>query len=171
MTISMYKISVPVFVQFLTAQSGVLDKGAAYAEAKKVDPSFFLNMRLSPNMYPLVKQVQMAATHAMRATGELAGVQTPQFPNTEASFAELKERIATAVDFVKGFKPEQIDGTEDKKITMKFGSTPREYTGQTLLLGFSLPNFYFHCTTAYDILRHCGVELVKRDFMGTPVSQ
>src|SRR3982074_3757541 len=108
MTISMYKISVPIFVQFLTAQSGVLDKAATYAEAKKVDPSFFLNMRLFPDMYPLVRQVQMAATPAMRATGELAGVQVPQLPNTEASFAELKDRIAKAVDYVKGFKPEQI---------------------------------------------------------------
>jgi hypothetical protein len=167
----MYTISVPIFAKHLTAQAGVLDKAAAYAEAKKVDPSFFLNMRLFPDMYPLVKQVQMATTHAIRATGELAGVQTPQLPNTEATFAELKDRIAKAVDFVQGIKPEQIDGSEDRKITFKFGATPREYTGRTLLLNFSLPNFFFHCTTAYDILRHCGVELVKRDFMGTPVSQ
>jgi len=170
MTISMYKISVPIFVQHLTAQSGLLDKAAAYADAKKVDPSFFLNMRLFPDMYPYARQVQTATTHALRATGELAGAQVPQLPNTEATFAELKARIAKTVDYVKGFRPEQIDGTEDKEITLKFGSNERKYTGQTMLLNFSLPNFYFHCTTAYDILRHCGLELVKRDFMGTPVT-
>jgi hypothetical protein len=166
----MYKISVPIFAQHLTAQSGVLEKGAAFAEARKIEPAVILNTRLFPNMYPLVKQVQTATQHAIRCTAELAGVKSLDLPTTETSFDELKSRIAKTVDFLKGFKPEQIDGTEEKKITMKFGQTPREYTGQSLLLGFSLPNFYFHCATAYDILRHCGVELVKRDFMGTPAN-
>src|SRR5207302_9560534 len=100
----------------------------------------------------------------------LAGVTMPDMPNTETTLAELKARLAKTIDFVKGFKPAQIDGTEDKDITLTFGSNERKFKGQGLLLNFILPNFYFHCTTAYDLLRHCGVELGKRDFMGTPVS-
>jgi len=98
------------------------------------------------------------------------GVPMPDMPNTEASFAELKARLARTIDFVKGFKPAQIDGTEDKEITIKLGANERKFTGQGLLLNFILPNFYFHCSTAYDILRHCGIELAKRDFMSTPVN-
>jgi uncharacterized protein len=106
----------------------------------------------------------------VRAVSALAGAEPLALPNTETSFAELKARIAKTIDYVKGFKPAQIDGTEDKDITLKMGSGERKFTGQGLLLGHILPNFYFHCTTAYDILRHCGVELGKRDFMGTPVN-
>jgi hypothetical protein len=170
MTVSMYKISVPIFVQFLTAQSGCIDKAVAHVEAKQLDPNFLLNMRLYPDMYPYSRQVQQATTHAMRACSALAGAEMPNMPNTEASFAELKARVDKAVGFVKGFRPEQIDGTEDKDITLKLGANERKFTGQGLLLNFILPNFYFHCTTAYDILRHCGIELGKRDFMSQPVS-
>ena len=170
MTISMYKVSVPIFVQFLTAQSGCIDKLAAVCEAKQLDPNFFLNMRLYPDMYPYVRQVQQASTHAARCCSALAGVPMPDMPNTEASFAELKARLARTIDFVKGFKPAQIDGTEDKEITIKLGANERKFNGQSLLLNFILPNFYFHCSTAYDILRHCGIELAKRDFMSTPVN-
>jgi hypothetical protein len=170
MSISMYKSSVPIFVQFLTSLSAVLDKAAAFAEAKKVDPSVLLNTRLAPDMFPLVRQVRAATDHAVNGCGRLAGVQLPNFSNNEASIPELKDRIGKTIDFLKSLKPGQIDGTEDKEI--KF-TTPagavREFTGQSLLLNNSLPHFYFHCTTAYDILRHCGVELGKRDYMGTPV--
>jgi hypothetical protein len=171
MTVSMYKISVPIFVQFLTALGAVLDKAAAHCEGKKIDPSALLGARLFPDMFPLLRQVRAATDHAVSATARLAGAEPLVFPNTETTFAELGERIAKAIDFVKGFKPAQLDGTEDKaiKITFPSGAT-RDFTGQSLLLGNSLPNFYFHCTTAYDILRQCGVELGKRDFMGTPVS-
>jgi hypothetical protein len=171
MTVSMYKISVPIFVQFLTALDAVLEKSAAHCEAKKIEPAAMLNTRLFPDMYPLVRQVRAATDHAVNATARLAGAEPPSFTNTEASFAELRERIAKAVDFVKGFGAAQIDGSEDKaiKITFPSGAT-RDFTGQSLLLGNSLPNFYFHCTTAYDIVRQCGVELGKRDFMGTPVT-
>ena len=171
MTISMYKISVPIFVQFLTSLSAVLDKTAAHCEAKKIDPSALLNTRLFPDMFPLLRQVRAASDHAVNATARLAGVEPPAFANTEAGIPELKERLAKSIEFVKNFKPAQIDGSEDKaiKITFPSGAT-REFTGQSLLLNNSLPNFFFHCTTAYDILRHCGVELGKRDFMGTPVS-
>ena len=169
MPISMYKCSVPIFVQFLTAQSNCIDKLQAAIDAKQLDPNFFLNMRFAPDMYPYVRQVQQASTHAARCCSALAGVEMPHLPNTETSLAELKGRLAKVIDFCKGFKPAQIDGTEDKDITLKLGNNERKFTGQALLLNFILPNFYFHCTTAYDILRHCGLELGKRDFMGTPV--
>jgi len=171
MTVSMYKISVPIFVQFLTSLSTVLDKAAAYCEAKKIEPSALLNARLFPDMFPLARQVRAATDHAVSATARLAGVEPPASGNTEASFPELKQRVEKAIAFIKDFKAAQIDGSEDKaiKITFPSGAT-RDFTGQSLLLNNSLPNFYFHCTTAYDILRHCGVELGKRDFMGTPVS-
>jgi hypothetical protein len=171
MTISMYKASVPVFVQFLTSLSAVLDKAAAYAEAKKVEPAVLLNTRLAPDMFPLVRQVRAATDHAISACGRLAGADMPSFSDTEATIPELKDRIAKTIDFLKSLKPAQIDGSEDKEIKIKFPSgATREFTGQSLLLTGSLPNFYFHCTTAYDILRHCGIELGKRDFIGTPVS-
>jgi hypothetical protein len=167
----MYKISVPIFVQFLTSLSAVLDKTAAYAEAKKVEPSVLLNTRLAPDMFPLGRQVRAATDHAINAGGRLAGVALPELPNADATIPELKDRIAKTIDFLKGLKPAQIDGSEDKEIKITFPSgAVREFTGQSLLLNNSLPNFYFHCTTAYDILRHCGIELGKRDFMGTPVS-
>src|SRR5262249_36055633 len=171
MTISLYKTSVPIFVQFLTSLSAVLDKAAAFAEAKKVDPSVLLNTRLAPDMFPLVRQVRAATDHALNAGGRLAGVELPKFANDETTIPQLKDRIAKTIDFLKGLKPAQIDGTEDKEIKIVFPSgASRDFTGQSLLLNNSLPNFYFHCTTAYDILRHCGVELGKRDFMGTPVA-
>ena len=170
MTISMYQASVPVLVQFLISLSAVLDKAAAHAEGRKIDPSVLLNMRLYPDMFPLVRQVRAATDHAVNAGGRLAGAELPTFANTEASIPELKERIAEAIEFLKGLKPSQIDGSEDKEIKITFPSgATREFTGQMFLLNQTLPNFYFHCTTAYDILRHCGVELGKRDFMGTPV--
>ena len=162
MTVSMYKISAPIFVQFLTSLSGVLDKTAAYCEAKKVEPSALLTARLSPDMYPLARQV--------RAASALAGSEMLNLPNTETSFDELKGRLAKANDYLRGFKPAQIDGTEDKDITLKLGTNERKFTGQGLLLNFILPNFYFHCTTAYDILRHRGIELGKRDFMSQPAN-
>ena len=169
MTVSMYKISVPIFVQLLTALSACLDKAAAHAEAKQIDPAFLINMRLAPDMFPLWRQVQQATAHAIRACSALAGTEALNIPGTDASFADLKTRLTKTIDYVKNFKPAQIDGTEDKDITLKFGANERKFTGQGLLLNHVLPNFYFHCTTAYDILRHCGVELAKRDFMGAPV--
>jgi hypothetical protein len=170
MTVSMYKISVPIFMQFLTGLSAVLDKAAAHAEAKKIEPSVLLNTRLAPDMYPLLRQVRAATDHAISACGRLAGADLPTFANTEATIPELKDRIAKTIEFLKSLKPAQIDGSEDKEIKITFPSgAVREFTGQSLLLNNSLPNFYFHCTTAYDILRHCGLEIGKRDFMGTPV--
>ncbi|MEX0752787.1 MAG: DUF1993 domain-containing protein [Xanthobacteraceae bacterium] len=168
MPISMYSVTVPVFIQHLNALSGILDKAAAHAEAKKVDPSVLLGMRLYPDMYSMGRQVQEATRHAARVTSALASVDAPDLPNTETTIPELKARIAKTVAFLQGLKPAQIDGSDGKEIKLKFSSGERTYTGLSLLLGHSLPNFYFHCTTAYDILRHAGVELVKRDFIGTP---
>jgi len=122
MTISMYKTSVPIFVQFLTSLSAVLDKAAAFAEAKKVEPSVLLNTRLAPDMFPLVRQVRAATDHAVNAGARLAGIEPPSFSNTEATIPELKERIAKAVDFLKGLKPTQVDGSEDKEIKITFPS-------------------------------------------------
>jgi hypothetical protein len=170
MTISMYKASAPIFVQFLTSLSAVLDKAAAHAEAKKIDPAVLLNGRLYPDMFPLARQVREATNHAASACGRVASTNPLTFNNTEASIPDLKERIAKTIDFIKSLKPTQIDGTEDKEITMKFTSGERKFTGQAFLLNFGLPNFFFHYTTAYDILRSCGVEVGKRDFMGTPVT-
>ncbi|MCC6888472.1 MAG: DUF1993 domain-containing protein [Hyphomicrobiales bacterium] len=167
---SMYKVSVPIFAQFLTAQSNCIDKALAHIEAKQLDAGFLFNMRLFPDMYPYSRQVQQATTHAVRCCSALAGKEMPDMANTETDFAQLKARVGRAIDYVKGFTPAQIDGSEDKDITIKFGNNERKFTGQSLLLNSILPNFYFHCTTAYDILRHCGVELGKRDFMSQPVN-
>jgi uncharacterized protein len=148
MTISMYKTSVPIFVQFLTSMSAVFDKAAAHCEAKKIEPATLLNMRLYPDMFPLVRQLRAVTDHAISGTARLAGAELITFPNNEASFPEVKDRIAKAIDFVKSFKPAQIDGTEDREIVVKFSSGERKFKGQAFLLNFCLPNFYFHATTA-----------------------
>jgi hypothetical protein len=166
MTISMYQASAPVYVQFLKAVSHVLDKGAAFAEQRKLDPAMLLQARLYPDMHPLVKQVQIFTDQATRAISRLAGVEPPAFPDTETTFAELKTRIEKAIAHVESFKPEQIDGSEDRDIVMKSPRGDMNFKGQQYLLGFSLPNLFFHATTTYSILRHVGVELGKMDFMG-----
>src|SRR5215216_6101236 len=169
MTISMYQASVPVLVQFLTSLSAVLDKAAAHAEARKIDPSVLLNMRLAPDMFPLVRQVRAATDHAANAAARLSGKEPLKFANDETTLAQLKDRIAKTIEFLKSVKASEVDGTEAKEIKITFPSGQvREFTGQSLLLGNALPNFYFHATTAYDIVRQCGVEVGKRDFMGTP---
>jgi uncharacterized protein len=170
MPISMYKASVPIFVQFLTSMSAVLDKASAFAEARKIDEGVLLSTRLYPDMFPLSRQLEQMTVHACRACAELSGTSAPAFESNNASFAALKARIGKAADFVKGIKPEQIDGTEDKEIVMKFGAHEAKFTGQSFLLNFSLPNFYFHATVAYAILRSIGLEIGKRDFIGTPPS-
>jgi uncharacterized protein len=171
-TISMHQSSVGVFTHFLGNLSDLLDHAAAHAESRKIDPSILLNARLYPNMYDLARQVGEANRHAILACALLADADPPVFGDTEPDFAELKARIAAARDFVTGIRPAQIDGAADKEVVFTFrnGST-RKFTGRSLLLTFSVPQFFFHVTTAYDILRHCGVDLVKKDFLGTPDSQ
>lgn len=168
MTISMYQASVPVYLQYLNSISAVLDKGAAFAEAKKIDPAVLLQTRLYPDMHPLVKQVQIFTDQATRGVSRLAGVEPPPFPDTEASFADLKARIAKAIAHVESFKPDQIDGSESREIVMKTPRGDLTFKGLQYLLGFSLPNFFFHATTTYAVLRHVGVEIGKMDFMGGP---
>jgi hypothetical protein len=167
----MHQASVEVFTQFLGSMSDILDHAASYAEAKKIDPSILLNARLYPNMYNLTRQVGEANRHAVLACALLAGVEAPAFPDAEPDLPELKARIATVVAFMRSMRPAAINGTENKRVifTFKNGST-REFTGLSLLLTFSVPQFFFHITTAYDILRHCGVDLVKKDFLGKPIS-
>jgi len=168
-TISMYRSSVGVFSQFLGSLSDLLDHGANYAEARKIDPSILLDARLYPNMYNLARQVGEAIRHAVLGCSLLAGVEPPIFPDAQADIPELKARITTAMDFIRGLRPAQIDGSEQKEVIFRFrNGSERKFTGQSFLLTFSVPQFFFHVTTAYDILRHCGVELVKKDFLGTP---
>ena len=166
MSISMYQASVPPFLQMLTSLSAILDKAAAHASARKIEPSVLLNTRLTPDMFPLVRQVQLAADFAKGAAGRLAGVELPKFPDEETSFAELTARIAKTVDFIETLKAAQIDGSEGREITLPIGGQPYKFTGQNYLIRFALPNFYFHHTTAYAILRQCGVEIGKRDYLG-----
>ena len=169
MSVSMYTVSIPVFMQHLNGLSTVLDKAAAWAAARKVNEADLLNMRLSPDMYNLARQVRAATDHAANAAGRLAGKELPKFANDETTIGQLKDRIAKTIEYLKSVKQSEVDGTEGKDISITFpnGNT-RQFTGQSLLLGNSLPNFWFHTTTAYDIIRHCGVEVGKRDFMGTP---
>ena len=171
MPISMYTVSIPVFIQHLNGLAAVLDKAGAWASARKVNEADLLNMRLSPDMFNLTRQVRAATDHAANAAGRLSGKELLKFANDETSIAQLNDRIAKTIDYLKGMKPGDIDGTESKDISITFPSgQTRQFTGQSLLLGNSLPNFWFHTTTAYDIVRLCGVEVGKRDFMGTPAS-
>jgi hypothetical protein len=169
MPVSMYTISIPVFIQHLNGLDTVLGKAAAWAAARKVNEADLLNMRLSPDMYNLARQVRAATDHAANAAGRLAGKEPLKFANDETTIAQLKDRIGRTVEYLKSVKQSEIDGTEGKDISITFPSgQTRQFTGQSLLLGNSLPNFWFHTTTAYDIVRQCGVEVGKRDFMGTP---
>ena len=167
MSISMYKASVPVFLQFPCALSAVLDKGAAFAETKKIDPTVLTGMRLAPDMHPLAWQVRSTTNHAVRAGALIAGVPSPELGDNQTTISELKERIAKAVHFLKAIEPQQLDGQEDREIVLKVSGNELKFTGLSFLLHFCLPNFYFHAATAYDILRHAGVDIGKRDFMGS----
>ena len=166
MSLSMYQASVPAFLQMLNNLSAILDKAEAYAGNRNVDPEILLNYRLAPDMLPFVRQIQITADLAKGAVARLASVEVPKHDDTEKTFADLKARIAKTVAFVQSFKPDEIDGSESRDISLTLGEHTMNFKGQPYLVHFVLPNFYFHCTTAYDILRHCGVELGKRDFIG-----
>jgi hypothetical protein len=168
MSISMYQASAPRFVNILTNLSGILDKAQAHVDARKIDPAALTAYRLFPDMLPMTRQVQIACDSAKGAVARLAGVDIPKHEDTEKTLAELKARIAKTIEFVRSIKPAQLDGTEDKDITLKLGGTDTTFKGMQFLLGFAMPNFYFHVVTAYDILRHNGVEIGKRDYIGTP---
>ncbi len=166
MSLSMYQASVPVFRHQLVALSAILTKAEEHVAARKLDPNALLQCRLFPDMFPLSRQVQIAADAAKGAVARLAGADTPVYEDNETSFAQLKERCSRTEKFIAGFSAEQVDGSEDREIVLAMRSNTVTFKGQQYLLGFALPNFYFHMTTAYAILRHCGVELGKRDFLG-----
>ena len=169
MTLSMYQASIPVFLQGLSSLSAILDKAAGQAAERKIDPSVLLNDRLAPDMLPFTRQVQIASDHAKGATARLAGTEVPKFEDVEKTFDELKHRLSRVVEFVGGFDASQIDGSEDREITPPIGGSGNTMTfrGQAYLLHFALPNFFFHQTTAYTILRHNGITIGKRDFIGS----
>src|SRR4051794_8647488 len=168
MKISMYQASAPRFVNMLRNLSAILDKAQAHAEAKKIDPAALTDERLFPDMLPMKRQVQIACDTAKGAVARLAGVDIPKHEDTEQSFAELKARIAKTLDFIELVGAAKIDGTEDKEIVLQMRSGERRFKGMQYLLGHAYPNFYFHVTSAYNILRHNGVEVGKQDFIGKP---
>lgn len=165
MTISMYQASVPHFDRHLDALEAILDKAAAYCESRKIDPAALLTARLYPDMFNFTRQVQSSCDFAKGAAARLAGVEVPSHPDTETSIADLKARIVKTRAFLATITPAAMEGSETRTITMKVGPNERSWSGLDYLLGFALPNFYFHCTTAYGILRHNGLEVGKRDFM------
>ncbi len=168
MTISMYQASVPRFVNILGNLSNILDKAQAHVDARKIDATVLCSYRLFPDMLPMTTQVQIACDAAKGVVGRLAGVEIPVFEDNEKTLAELKARVAKTVAFLQSVSAAQVDGTEDKEIVIKRGDKETRYTGMQFLLGHATPNFYFHVTTTYNILRHNGVEIGKRDYLGNP---
>ena len=168
MILSMYQASAPRFVNTLNNLSGILAKAEAHAAARKIDPAVLLSCRLFPDMFPLTRQIQIACDNAKGPVARLAGLEVPKHEDNEQTFAELQARIAKTIAFVQSVKPAQIDGSEERTIVLKLGPEEVTFNGLQYLLGFALPNFYFHVVTAYNILRHNGVEIGKRDYIGNP---
>jgi uncharacterized protein len=168
MTISMYQASVPVIIRSLTNLAAILEKAATHAEAKKIDQSVLLNSRLFPDMLPLIKQIHIATDITRRGVARLAEVEPPAFEDNETTFAELIDRIHQNITYLTTLTPAQIDGSEEKAITLTVGKQTMTFQGLPYLTGFILPNLYFHTTTTYNILRHNGLELGKIDFLGKP---
>jgi uncharacterized protein len=162
----MHSMSVPVFVKTLGNLSAILDKAAAHAEAKKIDPAVLLASRLYPDMFPLTKQVQVACDFAKGTVARLAGQEPQKYDDNETTIEALKARIAKTVDYVQGFQAAQFAGAEERDVQMKIRDQTLTFKGLSYLAHMALPNFFFHAATAYDILRHNGVELGKRDFIG-----
>ncbi|HTT11682.1 MAG TPA: DUF1993 family protein [Burkholderiaceae bacterium] len=167
MSLSMHALSVPVFARTLGNLSAILDKAAAYAQAKKIDPAVLLTARLYPDMFALTRQIQLASDHAKGAAARLAGLEPPRFEDVETTIEQLQARIARTTEFVRGIDPKAFDGAETREISLKVRDTVHKHAGLAYLCHIALPNFFFHVTTAYDILRHNGVELGKRDFIGS----
>ncbi|WP_437623950.1 DUF1993 domain-containing protein [Sorangium sp. So ce1151] len=166
MAISMYQASVPLFVKMLGNLSAILKKAAAYAEAKKIEPRVLLDARLAPDMLSLTRQVQIASDTVKGCGARLAAVDVPKYEDNESSFDDLQARIAKTIDFLNGLKAEQIDGSEEREVTIPTRDQPLKFQGLPYLQYFVLPNFYFHVTTAYAILRHNGLDVGKMDYLG-----
>lgn len=167
MTISMYTAAVPLLRSMLGGLADVLDKGAAFCAARQIDPWVLISDRLAPDMFPLSRQVQIAADMAKGGVARLAGAEVPGWPDDETTFEALKARIVKTLAFIDGFTPVQIDGSEEREIMLTMRAGELRFAGQRYLIGFVIPNVIFHCATAYNILRHNGVEIGKRDFLGT----
>jgi len=165
MALSMYQASIPVFISKLNNLSGILKKAESYAQAKKIEPEVLINARLAPDMFPLSRQIQIATDGVKGCAARLAGVEIPSYPDTEKTFPELQARITKTIDFLKTFKPQQIDGSEERKVSLKLRDQETSFLGQPYLLNFVLPNFYFHLSMTYAILRHNGLDIGKRDFL------
>jgi hypothetical protein len=164
---SFYDATVPAFLQILGSLSGLLTKAEAHCEAKKIQPEVLLSARLYPDMLPLTKQIQIASDFAAKSCARLTGSEVPTTPDTEKTFEELRQRLAKTVDYVKSFKPAQFEGADAKDVTFPVGpNNSMTLKGQEFVSRFSFPNFYFHAATAHGILRHNGVEVGKRDFLG-----
>ena len=168
MNLSMYKASVPRFVNILGNLSNILDKAQAYSDAKKLKEDALTSFRLFPDMLPMTAQVQIACDTAKGVVARLAGIPIPAYEDNEKTLAELKARVAKTIAFIQTVTAEQIDGSEEKEIVTKRGDKETRYQGMQFLLGHAIPNFYFHVTTTYNILRHNGVEIGKRDYLGNP---
>lgn len=166
MSLAMYDASIPVFIRSLGILSTILDKAAVHAEAKKIDPAVFITARLAPDMFSLARQVQAAGDTAKSSAAKLAGIDVPRYADTESTFPELQARIAKTVDFLRGIDAARLDGSEERTITLAAGGSEIKFPGRSYLLTFALPNFFFHVTAAYAILRHNGVEIGKRDYLG-----
>jgi hypothetical protein len=162
----MYRASIPVFKRTLENLDKILDKAAKYAETRKIDPSVLLQGRLAPDMFNLIRQVQIATDQAKGCAARLAGQEPPKYDDIEASFADVKARIAKTLAFLDSFRPEQIDGSEGRDITLTVGGQTMKFKGIDYLLAFVTPNVYFHVTTTYAILRHNGLDIGKGDFLG-----
>jgi hypothetical protein len=167
MTLTMYQASVPGFLQMLNSLSAILGKAEAFAAERKIEPAVQLGYSLAPDMFPLARQVRIVTDQAKGCCARLAGVEVPKYDDDETTFAELQARIARTIDFVQSFKPADIDGSEERDITLTVGGREMGFKGQPYLASFVLPNLYFHTTTAYNILRHVGLPIGKRDFLGT----
>ena len=168
MTISLYAASIPVFKQMLTALGAVLKKGEEHAAAKNIQPDALLQARLFPDMFPLVKQVQIAVDFAKGAGARLSGIEPPKYEDTETTFAELQALLSKVLAFLDTITPDQVDGNEEREIVLRPGTDKeKRLSTQKYLLHYSLPQFFFHVTTTYDLLRHNGVEVGKRDYIGT----
>jgi uncharacterized protein len=166
MTLSMYQASVPVFVKILTNLKGILQKAAVHAQARKIDETVLVNARLYPDMLPLAKQIQIASDFARGTAARLAGAEPPPYEDNEKTLTELMARIDRTIEFLRTKKAGEIDGSEAREIVRPVRGEPHKFTGVNYLLQYALPNFFFHATTAYAILRHNGVEIGKQDYMG-----
>jgi uncharacterized protein len=167
LALSLYDVSVPVLTRGLGVLSSYLDKAEAYAREKGIDPTTIIGARLFPDMYPLSGQIQRASDTSKAAMGRLTGVEMPSFPDTEQTFDDLRARIAKTVAFLHSVDRKAFEGSENRKVEMKFGSGPVVLSAEAFALSFMLPNFFFHVTTAHDILRHSGVPVGKRDYLGS----